>query len=75
MGIQTDIIDGCDGPVKIPNRKRYRDVECTTPLKTFEDKLVGPNISITEENVSQYFSGNAQCLHVFIQSTVTPGLF
>ena len=57
VGIQTDIIDGCDGPVKIPNRQRYRDVECTTPLKTFEDELVGPNISITEENVSQFFSG------------------
>ena len=57
VGIQTDIIDGCDGPVKIPNRKQYRDVECNTPLKTFEDKLVGPNISITEENVSQFFSG------------------
>ena len=26
-------------------------------LKTFEDKLVGPNISIAEENESQYFSG------------------
>ena len=40
-----------------PYEDWYRDVEWTIPLKTFEDKLVGPNISITEENDSHYFSG------------------
>ncbi|XP_058809330.1 uncharacterized protein LOC131674589 [Phymastichus coffea] len=53
--IQTDIVEIC-GPVKITNRKKFKDFECNTEIKTFEDKCIGPSIE-SEEVKSKYFSG------------------
>lgn len=53
--IQTDIVE-ISSPVKISNRKKFKDVECNTAKKTFEDKCIGSG-EATKEVESKYFSG------------------
>lgn len=52
---QTDIFE-VDSPVKFSNRKLFKDVECNTATKVFEDKAIGPSIK-SEDVETQYFSG------------------